>query len=578
MAKRRKHRNASRGSVNNIILRTLSNGDKYGYEIIKEVEEYSDGKIKLKQPSLYSSLTRFEEKGLVSSYWGDSDIGGRRHYYHMTDAGFAYYKIHVLKETSDNESDEVEDDDIESQEELECIDENNKNDNQTNDEVHMEIHEVDPDTIPSIANFDSDNDEQETIPDDAYHEPTPLEIMSETNTDNEDNEDTTTPQSQRDSIIAAIKENNRKHLNTPFRRLHYIRPKQKHIIILDRDGIYKLRDADYVPSKEINKKPNIIDNVGRRTKDTSYGYADYTDNYNKPSTQKTPQPIIEMTEDERKRRNEIFLAKFNELSKSKMKVTTPQETKEDNQSQEEIVDYKSKLDVLLSEDENNDNLDEIVEEENNLFNYEEESETEDKFVDFDNEDEEYEAEQTSLPVEETTTDNYNKEISQYSSNTIKINRYENTPKAVLLDRSYVLVNKLKFIFGFLLLFILLLETTISVVLFNSNGLIDANDKTFIIITYVAEVVLSLVFILPYLFNPHEHKLNNYKPKYAFLFGLLTFLICLLLIYCINALAGFELDNFKYFAVELLLPSILSTNFIICPLIYGTFVKMKIFYD
>ena len=65
MAKKKKKKIASRGSVNDTILKTLVGGDKYGYEIIKEVEEYSDGKIILKQPSLYSSLTRFEEKGVV---------------------------------------------------------------------------------------------------------------------------------------------------------------------------------------------------------------------------------------------------------------------------------------------------------------------------------------------------------------------------------------------------------------------------------------------------------------------------------------------------------------------------------
>ena len=70
MAKKKRKKIASRGSVNDIILKTLVGGDKYGYEIIKEVENYSDGKIILKQPSLYSSLTRFEEKGYVSSYWG----------------------------------------------------------------------------------------------------------------------------------------------------------------------------------------------------------------------------------------------------------------------------------------------------------------------------------------------------------------------------------------------------------------------------------------------------------------------------------------------------------------------------
>ncbi len=82
---------ASRGFVNNIILESLIHGDKYGYEIIKEVEEKSDGKILLKQPSLYSSLKRFESKGYITSYWGDSDIGGRRHYYTITEVGRQFF-------------------------------------------------------------------------------------------------------------------------------------------------------------------------------------------------------------------------------------------------------------------------------------------------------------------------------------------------------------------------------------------------------------------------------------------------------------------------------------------------------
>lgn len=91
---RRSKKPASRGSVNNIILEVLSEGEKYGYEIIKEVEEKSNGKIVLKQPSLYSSLTRFENKGYVSSYWKESSIGGRRHYYKLTDLGAqTYYNL-----------------------------------------------------------------------------------------------------------------------------------------------------------------------------------------------------------------------------------------------------------------------------------------------------------------------------------------------------------------------------------------------------------------------------------------------------------------------------------------------------
>ncbi len=78
---------ATRGSIAKIILTALQNGDKYGYEICKEIERLSNGTLILKQPSLYSSLRRMEEQNLISSYWQDSDIGGKRHYYSLTQQG-----------------------------------------------------------------------------------------------------------------------------------------------------------------------------------------------------------------------------------------------------------------------------------------------------------------------------------------------------------------------------------------------------------------------------------------------------------------------------------------------------------
>ena len=86
-----------RGHLSTIILSTLLDGDKYGYEIIKAIEIQTDGSLIIKQPSLYSSLKRMEEQSLISSYWRDSDIGGRRHYYHLTDMGVKYYRREVLK-------------------------------------------------------------------------------------------------------------------------------------------------------------------------------------------------------------------------------------------------------------------------------------------------------------------------------------------------------------------------------------------------------------------------------------------------------------------------------------------------
>lgn len=76
-----------RGHINTIILRTLYDGDKYGYEIINEIEQKSKGQYILKQPTLYSALKRLESQDYVTSYWGGSSNGGRRKYFQITDKG-----------------------------------------------------------------------------------------------------------------------------------------------------------------------------------------------------------------------------------------------------------------------------------------------------------------------------------------------------------------------------------------------------------------------------------------------------------------------------------------------------------
>lgn len=76
-----------RGHINTIILRTLYDGDKYGYEIINEIEEKSKGQYTLKQPTLYSALKRLESQDFVTSYWGGVSNGGRRKYFQITDKG-----------------------------------------------------------------------------------------------------------------------------------------------------------------------------------------------------------------------------------------------------------------------------------------------------------------------------------------------------------------------------------------------------------------------------------------------------------------------------------------------------------
>ena len=76
-------------TVNQVrVLSTLMNGDKYGLEIIKAIQEESGAKLFL--GTLYNLMNSLEKKGYVKSRWGEatSERGGnRRKYYEITGAG-----------------------------------------------------------------------------------------------------------------------------------------------------------------------------------------------------------------------------------------------------------------------------------------------------------------------------------------------------------------------------------------------------------------------------------------------------------------------------------------------------------
>lgn len=78
-----------RGHINTIILRALYERDKYGYEIINDIESKSHGQYTLKQPTLYSALKRLERQGYIKAYWKTDEVtlGGRRKYFTLTESG-----------------------------------------------------------------------------------------------------------------------------------------------------------------------------------------------------------------------------------------------------------------------------------------------------------------------------------------------------------------------------------------------------------------------------------------------------------------------------------------------------------
>lgn len=104
-----------RGQLNNVILSTMFESDKYGYEIIEDILTRSNNKIEIKQPSLYSALKRLESAKMLTSYWKNSEIGGDRHYYSITDIGKKHMVSWMLKYVKNNK---LEDNEISAFEEL----------------------------------------------------------------------------------------------------------------------------------------------------------------------------------------------------------------------------------------------------------------------------------------------------------------------------------------------------------------------------------------------------------------------------------------------------------------------------
>jgi len=74
-------------SATPLILAILSEGESYGYAIIKRVAELSGGELQWTDGMLYPVLHRLERNGFVKAVWGQSETGRERKYYRLTDSG-----------------------------------------------------------------------------------------------------------------------------------------------------------------------------------------------------------------------------------------------------------------------------------------------------------------------------------------------------------------------------------------------------------------------------------------------------------------------------------------------------------
>ena len=75
------------GTLDLLILRTLSSGPQHGWAISERVQQVSSDVLSIQQGSLYPALHRLERRGWIKAHWGTSDNNRRAKYYELTKIG-----------------------------------------------------------------------------------------------------------------------------------------------------------------------------------------------------------------------------------------------------------------------------------------------------------------------------------------------------------------------------------------------------------------------------------------------------------------------------------------------------------
>ena len=86
-----------KGTLDLLILKTLSLGARHGFGIVQTIEDTTDGVFFVEEGSLYPALHRLQRKGLVTSKWGISELRRRARFYELTKRG----RAQLARETAD---------------------------------------------------------------------------------------------------------------------------------------------------------------------------------------------------------------------------------------------------------------------------------------------------------------------------------------------------------------------------------------------------------------------------------------------------------------------------------------------
>ena len=75
------------GTLDLLILKTLTHGPQHGYGIAVHIQKVSSDALRVEEGSLYPALHRIEQDGWIRSEWGASDNNRKAKFYSITAAG-----------------------------------------------------------------------------------------------------------------------------------------------------------------------------------------------------------------------------------------------------------------------------------------------------------------------------------------------------------------------------------------------------------------------------------------------------------------------------------------------------------
>ncbi|MBR7091040.1 MAG: PadR family transcriptional regulator [Clostridia bacterium] len=579
------------GSINLMLLQALKDSSKYGLEIVKYVSDVTNGAIDVKQPSLYSGLNRLEKRGLISSYWKDSEMGGRRHYYTITELGLTQLKLHSAEIQSimsgniptDDEDDstvdttsvveEVEEDILVE----DCVDEDDVDDEPSVEEAE-ETLSIAVDTEQDFTPIDIDkllneaNDEGIEIQ--STTEPV-VQTETEVNTplDNE-----ITPQSTQKFAEYKPSTSNNKHKSFSQKMRAYVEPKnnyseykmQKTIEVEDTPTLSTLDTHSTIqqedrptPRMTPPPLPNRMENrdrfVSTSNRETTVEYTSQTsrdidyknilgelDAELNHTTTPLPQSKIEIpadnmntndtqlvdTTEKPQRKSAYSMTLANILTTAKTVNTATAGTKSHNS-----VNNQQRLDEL------NRKYDGCAELKCNT-----------KFV----EDKNVQDIQVAKMIDSKKTG-----YSHIAQDSITIKPYVKQDKSMQIDKSYMLINKFNLIRTFIMFVLMCLELGGLYWCFDSMNILTPENGSANVVFIVSAVLICAYVGLMLTFSvPNLQKIvlrESVSWKSDFFYRLLLTLIMITFVIALNLFLGMPTFNDPAYIVQWLVPSVMILN-------------------